>query len=79
LKRKIKYFIAASVITAMLLFLFGMIILTEYKTLSLGFEEVDAMFSLQNGKMIINDREYTFYKLNIDQILKYAIATFLIF
>lgn len=57
-KRDILLFFASAIVTALVILLVVSLILTEYNTLKLGFEEAHNIFALNSDGFIINDRKY---------------------
>ncbi len=57
-KRDVLLFFASAIVTALVILLVISLILTEYNTLKLGFEEAHDIFALNSDGFIINDRKY---------------------
>lgn len=68
-KGRIKYFLAAAVVTALVIILICMLIIAEANTSTLGLKRISNVFSLylegSNLSLLVNDRRYA---LPLDEV-----------
>lgn len=56
MKRSVKIFFSAAIVSALVLLFLGAVILVEYNTSKTGIEEVKTVFRISGDGIIVNDR-----------------------
>lgn len=56
MKRSVKIFFFAAIVSALVLFFLGAVILVEYNTNKIGIDEIKTVFRISGEGIIVNDR-----------------------